>query len=111
MTWKDGLVAAMALAVAGIVWAAVAGNEAAKLGDFRLAILAVGLLGIAMCIAGATVNPAEGSLYTIIMGALAGIVSIAVIVGMAFGGRLALFTAAIAIGVMWLATTVRHIFV
>jgi hypothetical protein len=109
LTWRDAVVTALAMLVAGIALANVAGTPILFVEDARGATLLVGAIGLGMCIVGGSGSTIEAkSPFTIVGGVLGGVAMLLVVAGLFTGSSLALTLLAADTVLLWAVSTVHH---
>jgi hypothetical protein len=109
ITWRDGATTLLAALVALIFAAYTLGWSVPIVDDARGAILAIGLIGLGMCIVGASPSSMTSkSGYTALMSALGVAALLLVIVGVVTGWPVVVALIAINTVVMYAIATTRH---
>lgn len=109
LTWKDALATIVTAGIGFIAWASVRGWDIAIINNHRLAIVAMGALGLGICAFASSPDAVtKKGTYSIFMSALGGLALVAVIAGAASGSHVFLWSMAIITVLLWAVTTVRH---
>jgi hypothetical protein len=109
-TWRDGAATVLAAAVVGVYAGHALDWSLPLIGDVRLAILVVGILGLAACIVGA--DPAaitSRTAYTAFASGLGVTALLLVIVGLITGWELVLTALAVVTLALYAVATIRHL--
>jgi hypothetical protein len=113
LTWRDAAATVLG-GVALMLFLAVTGGWGwPLLGSTRMGVLALGMVGLAMCIAGGdpTVAGTAKSPASVVATALGGLAMALVIAGVISGSRSVLVALGLDMVALWLLTTTRHAFV
>ena len=109
LTWKDALATVVTAVIGFIAWVSVRGWDVAVIDNHRLAILAMGALGLGICAFASSPDAiTKKGNYSVLMSALGGMAFLAVIAGLISGGHVFLWGMAGITLVLWAVTTVRH---
>ena len=113
LTWRDGAATVLAALVVTVMLAVTQAWSWPLLGDYRSGVIALTILGFAMCSAGLQV--AEGNAATsfkrplMVVGSVLGIAALAlVITGLIFATGALFVALAIVILALWFVTTMDH---
>ena len=113
LTWRDGVTTVLAGAVA-LVGLAVSGEWGwAMLGSYRMGSLAVGILGIGMCIVANPGKQMEQKMHeqdrgVKVLAVLGGVSFVLMILGVIVSSELLFMLLTIVTLAMWLMATIRH---
>jgi hypothetical protein len=109
LTWKDGIATLLVAATAGITYARAKGMELPLLASWRMAALALLVLGMTACAVGAGNAIVAGGPWNTIASALGILALILGVLGIITGQKIIVITLAIVIAGLWIATTFRHL--
>ncbi len=110
LTWRDGTAAVLAALVMAVLLALTQGWSWPLLGDYRAGVVALTLIGFAMCSTGAGAMQARAFTqpFTIVASVL-GVVALGLIVlGLIYATQALFVALGITILALWIATTVDH---
>lgn len=109
-TWRDAAATGLAAAVLAVYAANIFGWNVPLVGDTRLAVLAIGIVGLGMCIAAADPNVFTArTAYTVAASALGVLALALVVVGLITGWALVLTALVAVTALLYVMATVRHL--
>lgn len=109
LTWKDTVATALTAGVALIAYAKLMGWEVPLIGNWRLATLAIFILGMGTCIViGSGGGTPESNVWTITAGVLGALALLLLIVGLVIDSKVAFILLAGDIVVLWAVSTLHH---
>lgn len=111
LTNKDLVTTILAATTAGLYYAQTQGIKLPLITGYRGGILALAIIGIAMCASSGSETPSIGSSNPfIVFASILGFVSLVLIVyGLVTGTKIAFTLLTICILVLWLTSTLRHL--
>ncbi len=107
LSWKDAATTVLA-AGAGLLAYAKYQNWQSWLTGNRMSILALGVVGIAMCATGAS-NIPGGTAWSLVLSAMGAVALVLVVGGLIMGSNIWFYLLAADIIALWLLTTLRHL--
>ena len=118
LTWRDGVATALGMLGAVVVMAVQQGWEWPLLGNYRAGVVALGAIGVPMCLIGAypfwdSVAFQQPRLilrdpFLTVAAVLGFAAATALVIGLVTGTELPFVSLAVLMGVLWLVATVRH---
>ncbi len=106
LTWKDALSTVLAGGIIALLYAKVQGWTT-WLTTPRVGVLALGVLGIAMCASGSS-NVQKGGPAVMLLSVLGGLTLVLILLGLITGSVLYFYALAGTMLALWVLSTVRH---
>lgn len=112
LTWKDGVTTLLALLVAGLYFGrTTSGMTLPLISDgYRWAIVALAIIGIGMCSFSSPATTSGTNMFIVLAGVLGVSALILIIYGLVTGAKIAFTLLTATILLLWLISTVRHLF-
>lgn len=112
LSWKDAVATVLTVGVAILTYAKLMGWEVPLLGNWRLATLAIFILGMGTCIAiGSGGGAPESNAWTITAGALGAVAMLLLVVGLIADSKVVFTLLAADIVALWAIATIHHLVV
>ena len=109
LSWKDAVATLLGVAGAAVLFVVVRDWGWPLLGSYRMGVLALGAIGIAMCTMSGIGEAAGTKSFSVTLGGVLGSVAgIVFVIGLITGSETLLLTLAALMAILWGFTTIHH---